>query len=255
MEVHHHPEFESKSLKQYVLEGVMIFLAVTLGFFAESLRETISEHQHAQKFANTMVADLASDTAELHDYITYYTQAAGGVDTLMKLLGEADPKDIPSGELYFYGLLGGAHRIFIPNDATLVQMKSSGSLRFFAKSDIDQKVAIYDQLCRSLESTDQSEEGLYTEVRKARAKIFAFKYNDSANNIFQANLISYDRQRLDSFMRSNPPLLTFDKVQFNEYIELVRSRFIRRKVAKAITLLKQATDLLSALRQAYDVGK
>ena len=37
MEVHHHPEVphKSKSWKEYFLEFLMIFLAVTLGFFAE----------------------------------------------------------------------------------------------------------------------------------------------------------------------------------------------------------------------------
>jgi hypothetical protein len=44
MEVHHHPEVEKKALKDYILEGLMIFIAVTMGFFAESLREHINEH-------------------------------------------------------------------------------------------------------------------------------------------------------------------------------------------------------------------
>ena len=34
MEVHHHPDVEKKGLKEYILEGLMIFLAVTMGFFA-----------------------------------------------------------------------------------------------------------------------------------------------------------------------------------------------------------------------------
>src|SRR5882757_1923638 len=36
MEVHHHPEVERKIFKQYVLEGLMIFLAVFMGFIAEN---------------------------------------------------------------------------------------------------------------------------------------------------------------------------------------------------------------------------
>src|SRR5919205_297932 len=39
MEVHHHPHVEKKNFKEYLLEGLMIFLAVTMGFFAENLRE------------------------------------------------------------------------------------------------------------------------------------------------------------------------------------------------------------------------
>jgi hypothetical protein len=47
MEVHHHPELEKKGLKEYVLEGLMIFLAVMMGFVAENIRENISEHKRA----------------------------------------------------------------------------------------------------------------------------------------------------------------------------------------------------------------
>jgi hypothetical protein len=42
MEVHHHPEVEKKTFKQYLLEGLMIFLAVFMGFIAENIREKIS---------------------------------------------------------------------------------------------------------------------------------------------------------------------------------------------------------------------
>jgi hypothetical protein len=44
MEVHHHPQLEHKPKpwKEYLLEYIMIFLAVMTGFFAESYREHLS---------------------------------------------------------------------------------------------------------------------------------------------------------------------------------------------------------------------
>ena len=41
MEVHHHPDLhhKKKKIKEYFLEFLMIFLAVTLGFIAENVRE------------------------------------------------------------------------------------------------------------------------------------------------------------------------------------------------------------------------
>jgi len=39
MEVPHHPQIEKKNFKEYFLEFLMISLAVTIGFFAESLRQ------------------------------------------------------------------------------------------------------------------------------------------------------------------------------------------------------------------------
>ncbi len=62
MEVHHHPEVEKKGFKQYLLEGLMIFIAVTMGFFAESLREHISDKERADEQAHSFYAELKSDS-------------------------------------------------------------------------------------------------------------------------------------------------------------------------------------------------
>src|ERR1700749_446123 len=82
MEVHHHPEVEKKGLKEDILEGLMIFLAVTMGFFAESLREHINEHSKANEFAASMYIDLKGDTIALAKYIKRVNYAASNVDTL-----------------------------------------------------------------------------------------------------------------------------------------------------------------------------
>jgi len=67
MEVHH-PHVEKKRFKEYFLEFIMIFLAVTMGFFAETIRENVTEHRRAKEFAESMVQDLREDTAQLRSY-------------------------------------------------------------------------------------------------------------------------------------------------------------------------------------------
>ena len=251
MEVHHHPDLhhKKKNFKEYFLEFLMIFLAVTLGFFAENIREKITEHHRAKIYAAEMVNDLVSDTIQLRKYINYMTNADHNVDTLFQLLSVAEPKEIPSGKLYWYGLFAGASASFVPNDATFQQMKSSGSLSYFTHSSIAKKVAEYDRLCRSMKSADNSDEAIYVEVRKIRAQIFEFKYNAIANNIYLANQVLFDRNRIDSFIKSYPPLLTYDKTIFNEYEELARSRFFDRKVMAADTLYKHAVSLIGDLKK------
>jgi len=66
MEVHHHPHVEKKNFKEYFLEFLMIFLAVTLGFFAENIRENYVEHKSAREYASLLIEDLATDTVELN---------------------------------------------------------------------------------------------------------------------------------------------------------------------------------------------
>jgi len=260
MEVHHHPDLhhKKKKWKEYFLEFLMIFLAVTLGFIAENIRESISEHERAKVFAASMLKDLEADTAQLRPYRVYFDYAASNVDTLMQMLSSHDLKDIPTGKLYWYGLWGGAHRFFVPNDATFQQMKSSGSLRYFDKT-IAYDVANYDRLCRMMQAIDVSLGSIYGETRKSRALIFEFRYNDLANNIAQINNVgrasksSVDQKKIDSFMLSNPPLLSYDKTLFNQYVELARSRFMHTNVLLADSLLNQSNKLIKELEQKYDL--
>src|SRR5215471_3270037 len=251
MEVHHHPKVEKKNFKEYLLEGLMIFFAVSLGFIAENMREDITEHQRAKAFASSMIEDLKADTGQLKNYIKYFTYAANNVDTFMRLLSKTDPKNIPPGKLYWYGLWGGARNYFVSNDATFQQIKSSGSLSLF-KPALATDIAKYDRLCRLMQANDQMNGNVYTEVRKTRSMIFDFRYNEMANQVVQKNKISYSQARLDSFMNSNPPLLTHDKSVFNQYVELVRSRFLNSNVAFADSLLNQATLLLDELNKEYN---
>lgn len=255
MEVHKHPHHVTHKKKwgEYFLEFLMIFLAVTLGFFAETIRETSTEHKRAREFAITMLKDLQEDTAQLKSYREYFNDASNNIDTLMQLLAVSEPKDVPSGKLYWYGLWGGARRHFIPNDATLQQMKSSGSLRYF-KRKIAGDVAKYDRFCRLIQRSEEMQEGVYVEVRKSRAQIFDFRYNDIANNIEQWRRHNHNYSKVDSFMKTNPPLLSYDKTFFNQYVELVRSRFIRTSnIVNADSLLNSASVLIKDLMEEYEL--
>ena len=266
MEVHHHPEVEKKGLKEYLLEGLMIFLAVMMGFFAESLREHINEQHQTDDYAVNLYNDLKADSAELKEYHIYFKFANANVDTLMDLLSKNELRQIPSGKLYYFGLFGGAYRVFTPHDATMITLKSSGALRFFGDKTISRKLAVYDELCQNMKVAEEKDNGIYVETRKARAKIFDFRYNETANDLYHTVLKistygntgrpphNYTWASVDSFKKTNPPLLTYDKAGFNEYVEMVRSRFLNIKAASADTLYHHAKELLGLLRKKYDVS-
>src|ERR1700719_365034 len=65
MEVHHHPDLHhrKKHIREYFLEFLMIFLAVTLGFFAENLREQIKDHRLVRQSLQSLKQDLRADMA------------------------------------------------------------------------------------------------------------------------------------------------------------------------------------------------
>src|ERR1022692_43545 len=86
MEVHHHPEVEKKGFKEYLLEGLMIFVAVTMGFFAENIREYFADKEHAQQLSGQLLQDLKKDTANLNINISREIFLKQKGDTLFDLL-------------------------------------------------------------------------------------------------------------------------------------------------------------------------
>ncbi len=256
MEVHHHPDLhhKKKNFKEYFLEFLMIFLAVTLGFFAENIREKITGHKKAKIYSGTMVNNLRTDTSALKSYISYWNYASKNVDTLFQLLSKTEPVQIPSGKLYWYGLFGGAPYIFIPNDATFEEMKNAGALSYF-NNNLAQNITQYYQLTRRMRVYDEQDGRIFSEVRKLRSQLFYVQFNEQANDIFQLNRGKPDRQKIDSFIHSNPPLLSTDKTIFNQYMEMVRSRFIPSKIRSADTLLERATAIIRDLEKEYHPQK
>jgi hypothetical protein len=65
MEVHHHAHTERKKWTHYLWEFLMLFLAVTLGFFVENQREHLVEHQREKQFVQSLFNDIKADTANL----------------------------------------------------------------------------------------------------------------------------------------------------------------------------------------------
>jgi hypothetical protein len=77
MEVHHpHHPAHKKKWSEYILEFVMLFAAVTLGFFAENVREhQVVEHKTHQNL-QSVVLDLKKDSVLLQERIQEYTNAS-----------------------------------------------------------------------------------------------------------------------------------------------------------------------------------
>ena len=240
-----------KGFAKYLLEGLMIFIAVVLGFISENIREDILERKMTKEFALSMIEDLKSDTTNLGDAMAYFTVAAMNIDSVNGLLLTRSLEEIPTGKLYFYGLWGGADYSYVSNDASFQQMKNSGLLQNIHNKSLLKKILNYDRLNRESLVDEQKDNLIYVEVRKVRGQIFDYKYNMAANSIIQANRIKPDEQKIDDFLKSGPPLLTYDPILFNQYMELVRSRNIISKANRAKLLLREARILIEELEKEY----
>ena len=125
MEVHHHPKVEKKNFKEYFLEFLMIFLAVTLGFFAENLREHIKDKDEITQDIKSVLSDLESDVLHFNIALDANTYSYSLSDSLVNLLRT----DISNtSQIYQYArAVTGNINYFYSNSKTFDEMKYSAT--------------------------------------------------------------------------------------------------------------------------------
>ena len=92
MEVHHHSHTARKKWTHYLWEFLMLFLAVTLGFFVENQREHYIENQREKKYIQSFYEDLTADEYDLQSNINFLRGQMLQADTLQKLMLNLDIK-------------------------------------------------------------------------------------------------------------------------------------------------------------------
>jgi hypothetical protein len=150
MEVHHHPDVhhKRKNFKEYFLEFLMIFLAVTMGFFAENIREYFVDKGKEKEYIRSFAEDLSNDEIQLPHLISSIRWQIHAADSLPLILKNVDTK-IPANSIYYF--LRGMERqqginIFI-TDRTIAQVKNAGEMRLIRNKQIsDSPIDYYKQI-------------------------------------------------------------------------------------------------------------
>jgi hypothetical protein len=137
MEVHHHPHAEKKRFKEYILEFLMIFLAVTMGFFAEGLREKIVDHGKEKHFVNGILADLKKDSLDLAFSYPVQQWLLNKMDNALKIPVEKI-RDISSQDSFYrnFAIFNASFWVFVQNNTTITQLKSAGGFSVFQNQSV-----------------------------------------------------------------------------------------------------------------------
>jgi hypothetical protein len=85
MEVHHHPKVEKKNFKEYLLEGLMIFLAVTMGFIAENIREHFTDVRTEKEYLSSFKQQLLINKEQFTDLQNSFIDYKPALDSLANL--------------------------------------------------------------------------------------------------------------------------------------------------------------------------
>jgi hypothetical protein len=224
MEAHHpHQIHHKKRWKDYLFEFFMLFLAVSSGFFAENQREHYVEHERAGEYAAMLRTDLASDTFIMDIIVKFRTEQEKKYDTLRALIDSLPFNKIDKQQFLRLADAFGEYRHLIPNNTTLQQLKSSGSLRYFKNRSIIIDLSSYEEDLKHKEYFQDEETQHYTvRVIPFMVAHFNFRLNDTA--LHKGGLQNFPKE----------PLVDFDKKAMMEFYYLLnKSAWYNKEMGKS----------------------
>jgi hypothetical protein len=247
MEVHHHPHVEKKRFKEYLLEFIMIFLAVTLGFFAEQIRESFKEHSLRKEYISSFYEDLKTDTAKISAIIAFDQVKINAFNTIAECYDSISKRMTNSCmlNLVFASI---SDRPFQMTDRTIKQLANAGGYRLLEKEDADSIIAYQNAfaLLQDFQSTgfQQAQDNVrntYNQVTNFKASISIKMSKDgthfylSDKGITTAQLFSDDKPLLNRY--------------FNELLVYSRSMMYQQK--QLMKLKQDQITLLGYFKEKY----
>jgi hypothetical protein len=125
-----------RSWRGYLFEFVLLFMAVFLGFLAESYRERLSERQLAVEMAQNFYDELLEDSVTFQLEKDFRYVKCDALQKLKVYLRDSSLQHVSKNYVrnFYLGTIAIAR--FIPTEIILDQLKNSGSLRHFRNPEL-----------------------------------------------------------------------------------------------------------------------
>ena len=201
----------------YFIDFIMLFVAVTLGFLAENVRDQQTEKNREISYLKNVHEDLLVDINNFEYVISSNNSRLSLLDSLHMEINKANP-DLPS--LYYYIRNLTLRTTFESSHLGLDQIKSSGGFRLIENAKIIAGIQDYEGL---LNSTMKLEEVREHTIEQARFKI-AIVFDAGTLYQMTKNQNMGDRKILKSRFKRPAfaaPFVVRDHETFNELINLV----------------------------------
>jgi len=173
MEVHHsHHPTHKKKWSEYILEFFLLFTAVTLGFFAENLREHQVEIHKTEKSLKTLYLNIQKDSILFSTAIPKRKKIDSLYEVILKYYGKGDLKN---HLLESYTLIGQISNRSMPsiNNMALDEVKNTGRLNFIEDDKLINAIQNYSHFTKILESRELREENFLSQfIDPIRFKYF-----------------------------------------------------------------------------------
>lgn len=189
MEVHHHSH-KPKNWKEYITEFIMLFAAVTLGFFAENLREhSIISHRIEQNKV-AILKDLENDAVTIDSLLANEQLIINRFDRVINLLYLHKNKVINESQLIdsikaFPEMIAATFTLYV-NNSSFKNMQSSGLLSYVEEEDLKNSLSYYYEVVfKRIESNnvffDQAGKEFGTTMPLGIGSYFRKMRNDQSN--------------------------------------------------------------------------
>ena len=246
MEVHAHTHTPRKKWTHYFWEFLMLFLAVTLGFFVENQREHYVEHQRAKQYALFLHNDLVNDTANLTERIIFMNKGIKEMDSLVLILKSPAPETSVK-EIYELSTYPYSNPVFTASTSTIDQLKSSGSLRYFSNASLVRNFSDYDNEIRNMRTIEYGNVYLVEETRKFLTQFLDIK------GIPLPRIFSSDTTGSQHFFSPVMRLYKKDPAQFDQYANLCVLKQVDwvNRVRLMTRTLTSARNLILSLKERY----
>jgi len=126
----------------------MIFLAVTMGFFAESLRENIADKEKEEDYIKSFVQNMKDDTASIANVLEENNKKIEKLQDVMSFSFKNLSDPAIRKQFYKRCNFIGYYSVFKSNDATMMQLKYSGGLRLIKRKKVADSISYYDNVVK-----------------------------------------------------------------------------------------------------------
>ncbi len=253
MEVHAHTHTARKKWTHYFWEFLMLFLAVSLGFYAENTREVILHKKEVKSQLNSMLSDLQSDISLFDSVTARNSYGAEMADSLVELLHS----DISNTtEIYFAARTVTANLgYYYTNAKSFEQLKMAGMLRYIKNKDLLDSIGTYYTSFQWLANQIDLQRLKMDEVHKGNARLFdsyVFQQMMIDIKIISATATGGQRTTISKPL-AKPSLLSADvkdinTVSLNYHYYSTTLKFYSRN---ATALKNRAKGLIEMIKKEY----
>ncbi len=235
MEIYHpHKLPRDSKIKGLIFEFLMMFLAITGGFFMENLREHYIERHKEKEYIESMVNDVRQDTTSLQSIIATCERQIKGVDSLKAVL------DIPVAKIDYRRMYHltmdyiNTLAFFSPEQITIIQLKNSGGLRLISNKLVSDSIVNYYSTYDSHVEQQKYTMSFLQETLRLEIAAMDFSTLTGAN-----------------------PKFSFDQSRFKEFYN--RTLFFQSLLKNEVLWMKkyqgQSSSLLKHLQKEYKLEK